>query len=424
MKIKTFITVLLLAISLSSCTPAVTAIPTETAMPTALIPIPSATPTFLPTPTTSENFSNELKCIYPEEIQSSPALNSTLLTSDGISNNIELWNLETNKKIVLGRVVILSGAISNYQKVALIDADKHQLKIVSPEGAILSTVSAPKNWVEILDWPDSGHLLISNMPFLQDGGWDPPSSTISLDLDSGKNVEFMPRYPDIYAYISGPPGFGSYSYSLTAYDSTLTRVLYPAENQDSSFIVLWDISNHKEIARIQTDFPFGDVQWKKDATAFIVSAPPSYTDWQGKVHKNVSDQLPDVGGNELFLVSRDGEIKRLTYLTTKYVVNEYALSWSPNKENIAFWMKIGTDTPEWQLAILETTTGKITSYCINNDEGSLPIIWASDGNQLISTIAKKDGANSEFILIDTQKNKSAIWSVKNQVVLGWLDKNR
>jgi len=350
-------------------------------------------------------------------------LDSTLVTIEGNSNNIELWDLEADIKIALGQVVILSGVISNYQKVAYIDADKHEVKIVSPKGEMLSTIPATENWVEILDWPDREHLLIGNMPYRPNGGgWDPPSSTISLDIRSGKNIEFLPKYPNIYDYQMGPPDLGYYSYSVAAYDPSLTRVVYPAVTSDLEYMVLLDILEHQEITRFHIPFPFSDIRWNKDGTFFIISLPPLYKDFYGNIYKNVSDDLPYVGGNELFLVSRNGEIKRLTYLSTKYAINEYSFSWSSNNEYVAFWLTIGTDNPEWQLAILKIKTGELTSYCIDdNDEGSLPIVWASDSNQLISTISKKDYVNQELILIDAQKNRSTILSLENRIVIGWLD---
>jgi WD40 repeat protein len=374
-----------------------------------------------PTHTPVENISNQLDCIYPERVQGSLTMQGSLVELEGKSNNLEVWNLDMEQKIVLGRVQILSGVATNYQRIAYIDADKHQVKIVSSDGKVLFEHSAPNNWVEILDWPASEHLLISNMPFRQDESWYPPSSTISLDINSDKYIELLPEYPNIYTYTSGAPSFGDYSYSLTAYDPTLTYVVYPADTLNSSYVALWDILNHREIVRLQMSFPFGAIRWKKDGASFIISAPPRFKDWQGNEYRNVFDDLPYVGGNELFLVDRNGTIKRLTYWTTKYEMDESALAWSPNNENIAFWLKLGTDNPEWQLAILNVETGETRSFCTGGEEGSLPIIWSPDGKQVISTISQNDYINHEMLLIDIQKNQSRIWPLETRIVVGWLD---
>lgn len=408
MKINTLTTFLLLAAILVSCAK------TATNAPSVLFPISSATPTFLQVPPASNYPNDELECIQPERVQGLPSLDSTLVTFDKNSKNIELWNLKTDNKIVLGRVEILSGAMANFQKVVYIDADEHQMKIVSPTGEILSTISAPENWVEILGWINDKNLLIGNMPFLPNGGWYPPSSIVINNMDSGEIIEFSPKYPNIYGYASGPPHFGYYSYSLTAYDPSLTRVVYPASTSDYEYLVLWNILEHREIARFYISFPFSEIRWNKDGTFFIAGFPPHYEDTYGNTYKNVQDELPYVGGNELFLISKNGGIERLTNLTTKFVIDEYSFSWSPNSDYVAFWLKIGVDTPEWQLAVLKLKTGEITSSCIDH-EGTLPIIWSPDGDQIMST------THSETLLIDIQENKFTVWSTDDRIVIGWFD---
>jgi len=360
----------------------------------------------------NESPQNQLDCVQPENVQEAPILHGIIADFDEDNNQIELWNSNDNTTLLLGRVEILSGAISNQNQLAYIDADTREVKILSPQGKTLSTFSASKNWVELIDWTNNQQLLISSMPFRPDGSWYPPSSTIALNVDSGEYTELSPSYPNIYAYTSGPPDFGVYSYSLTAYDPVLTKVVYPAQTTDNFYLSLWDIPNEQEVARFQTSYSFGEVKWKGDGEVFVVSLPPTYN--------NKSGDISYVGGNELFLVGKDGEIRRLTYLTEKNVVNEYSLSWSPDKAKIAFWLKSETDTHKWQLAILNTKTGELASYCIDG-EGSLPIIWSSDSNQLMSTFSNEEYTNHQFLLIDIQEKNSEMWSSNGKVVIGWFD---
>ncbi len=419
MKIKTLFTVLLFFVTLASCAPKITVTPTETVVRATSTPDPSATSIPRPSPTATEYFSNSLECIYPEKIQGAPALNGSLLTIDD-SNDVELYNLKTNEKLTLGRVVIGTGVISKYQKIAYIDGDKNQVKIVSSGGEILFSVAAPENWIEILDWPDSEHLLIGNMPFRSDGGWYPPSSTIFLNITNGQSAEFLPDYPDIYKYISGPPRLGKYSYSLTAYDPSMTRVVYPVSTSENEYVILWDVQEKQEITRFQNHYPFGQIAWNANGTSFVISIPPYYKTYAGKTYSNVSDNLPYVGGNEIFLANRDGESKRLTFWTTQEITTIHSFSWSPNNEYVAFWLEIGDEKPTWQLAVMEIKTSKITNYCIE-DEGSLDIVWSSDSSKLISTISKDDFKNHESILVDLQSEKSTIWSFENNIIVGWFD---
>ena len=183
---------------------------------------------------------------------------------------------------------------------------------------------------------------------------------------------------------------------------------------------MWDVQKKQEITRFQNLYPFSDIAWNGDGTYFVISLPPYYTTYSGKTYSNVSDNLPYVGGNEIFLANRDGESKRLTFWTTKEKTTIHSFSWSPNNEYAAFWLEIGDEKPKWQLAVMEIKTGKITNYCIE-DEGALNIIWNSDSSKLISTISKDDFKNHEFILVDLQSKKATIWSFENKIIVGWFD---
>ncbi|GEM_PF-1153953 len=413
----------ILSLALIACTSEITVVPTKTAVQETLLPVPLVTVDQIPSSTITQQFDSSFDCTFPKNSQSIPAfLNGTLLTMNG-SNNIELYNLSTNETITLGQVVIGTGVISNRQKVAYIDGDENQVSVVSSNGEILASVPAPENWVEIIDWPDSEHLIIGNMPYRSDGGWYPPSSTIILNIKNGQSIEMLPEYPDIYKYISGPPRMGNYSYSLTAYDPTLNRVIYPAGTSKIEYMVLWDVQKMQEITRFYNYYPYGEIAWNTDGTHFVISLPPYYETYSGETYRNVSDNLPYVGGNEIFLASQDGKSKRLTFWTTRKQTTIHSFSWSPNNQYVAFWLETGDEKPEWQLSILEITTGEITSYCIE-DEGSLQIIWNSDSSSLISTISKDDSMNHESIFIDLQSNAAMIWSFENRMVVGWFEPNQ
>jgi len=381
------------------------------------------TPTLSPTQTLISGVNLHLLqdiCLQPSSAQSFSVVEGNIATFNAETNIISLWNINNESSLALGRVVIFSGASSTHEMIAYIDADRQEVVVVSAQGEEIAAVPAQDNWVEVLDWVDGENLLIGNMPLRGDGGWSPPSSTIILNITSGKYSEIFPDYPDIYSYVSGPPNFDHYSYSITSYDSTLTRVVYPGETQTDNFIALWDIPGKHEIARLQLPYPYNPPKWKSDGSSFIMSTPPKYTDLEGKLHKNILDELPYVDGNELFSVSREGEIKRLTFLTTKYKAEESAYMWSPNGKLVAFWLKIENDNRGWQLAVLNTETGEIINYCVGGGDGSFPIVWSPDDDQIISTFRNADNGKLESLLINMNTEISYVIH-EEEVVFGWMD---
>ena len=382
------------------------------------------TPILLPsrTPTAEANTSHlQYNCLQASSVQSFSVAEGSIATFNGETNKISLWTLNKEHQLDLGRTEILNGASSTHEKIAYIDADRQEVVVVSAQGEELAAIPVQNNWVEILDWMGGENLLISSMPRRGDGGWLPPSSTIILNIVSGKYSEVSPDYPDIYPYTSGPPNFGRYSYSITAYDPTLTRVVYPGVTPIDFFIALWDVPNKHEIARLQLPYSYYPPKWKSDGSSFLISVPPQYTDFEGKIHKNIPDELPYVDGNELVSVSREGEIERLTFLATNYKAEESAYVWSPNGKLIAFWLKIEGDNRGWQMAVLNAETGEATSYCIGNGDGSFPIVWSPDGDQIIGTFRNADNGKLKSILVNINTNIAYIIH-EEEIVVGWMDK--
>jgi hypothetical protein len=378
------------------------------------------TPLSLPTSVKSVDIGIQYKCLEPASDKRFPSGEGTVVTFDEGTNDISLWDLEKGQKLILGKTQILTGVFSTDQKLAYINTDLHEVNVVSTDGKTLIAIPAPASWVEVFGWMDSESLLIGNMPLRQDGSWYPPSSIVVINTKNSNYKEVFPDYPGIYPYTSGPPNFGLYSYSITAYDPTMTRVVYPGVTPNYFFASLWDISNLHELARIYQPPSFNPPQWKQDGSSFLISAPLQYTDWQGNIYKNVDYQLPYLGGNELFNVSKNGKATRLTYLTTRFIAEENSYVWSPNNEFVAFWLNTQTDNYDWQLATLNIETGEIISYCVGGGDGSYSIIWSPDGNKIISTVEKEtiDGS-TKIILVDLVKETANIVTT-HEVVVGWM----
>lgn len=337
------------------------------------------------------------------------------------NNNISLLNLETRDRISLGEIVILSGALSNGRELAYIDARRGEVIVVNSDGEERVSIPAADNWFEILDWIDENNILVGSMPLTKAGTWYPPSSTIVLNLLSAAQTEFPPNYPDSYKYISGPPNFGRYGYSITAYDPTFSYVVYPYSTDSDEGIVLWDIKSNRQLAKLGAFYPWNEPAWNHGGSSFVISLQPKYTSSDGRlIYKNTTEEFPYTGGSELFKVDIDGKINQLTYLTTKYMAEEQSYVWSQDDKFIAFWLK--NENEEWDLATLDVETGEIRAYCVGDDGGSYPIFWSSDGNQLISTI-KNSSDERRIVFIDFQE-KQTILIPHAEIAIGWLTNSR
>lgn len=336
-------------------------------------------------------------------------------------NNVSLLNLETRNRISLGKIVILSGALSNGRELAYIDAHRSEVIVVNSEGEERVSIPAADNWFEILDWVDDDNILVGSMPLTKAGTWYPPSDTILLNLSSAAQTEFPPNYPEIYNYVMHAPRFGHYGYSLTAYNPTLSYVVYPYLTESDSGIILWDIKNNRQAASLGAFFPWSAPAWNHGGAAFVISLQPEYTDSDGRlIYKNTTEDLPYIGGSELFKVNIDGKITRLTYLTTKYAAEEQSYVWSQDDKFIAFWLK--NKNEEWDMATLDMETGKIRVYCVGDEYGSYPIFWSPDGNQLMSTIENSDGER-KIVFVDFWESDT-ILVPHAEIVIGWLTNSR
>jgi hypothetical protein len=244
-----------------------------------------------------------------------------------------------------------------------------------------------------------------------------------LDLTTGGIQELSADFPMIYK-IPPLPDFGRYTFSGTAYDPTLTRVVYASAWADYSGIILWDLVKHQEITRLPAEWPWDTPLWNTDGSAFIISLPPQVLSQDG-VRKIIDDHFEYLSGSEFFIVSREGEIRRLTYLTVINNIEEGAYSWSPDGKQVAFWMKTDKD-PQWQLAIINIESGQIINYCVGGGDGGYPLIWAPDGQYLAGTYGMPDWYitnATRIVLLDIKGNTATLVPGKD-IVIGWMDSDK
>ena len=139
------------------------------------------------------------------------------------------------------------------------------------------------------------------------------------------------------------------------------------------------------------------------------------------------------GMDEFYLVSKDGTISKITHVNPSFdpVTRKGSLfkcfyyTWSPDGQNVAFWLADrGND--HRTLAILDTSTGKITDTCIPSGYSpdnvrTLPYpVWSRDGKSLVVSANYRQEENGfDAVLIDLEKHAS--YKIASGLFpIGWL----
>jgi hypothetical protein len=214
-------------------------------------------------------------------------------------------------------------------------------------------------------------------------------------------------------------------WSGVIYDPTLTRAIYPrfvGNNDEMYTYAVWDVSERRLIATLEEVFSssssfggnFPMPKWFPDGSRFV---------FQG------FDPTEDPVKTELYEVSRDGQVKQLTHLSSVAYVWESSYSWSPDGGHIAMFLgpPLGAAFEKARVAVLDTATLNITDYCISitfsgeGYGGGGPIwspIWSPDGHQFVITDwYEKD--HRRVILVDIEKN-SAVQIANDMEPVGWM----
>jgi hypothetical protein len=113
--------------------------------------------------------------------------------------------------------------------------------------------------------------------------------------------------------------------------------------------------------------------------------------------------------DELYSISRDGAVTRLTYLTDyHHSVDIGPFSWSPDMRYIAFWRN-------GFFALLDLVSHKVINYCIPFDHTFAPI-WSVDGRDVV--LWTVDG-KEQVILVDVKDN-FVVKLAEDTTTVGWM----
>jgi Tol biopolymer transport system component len=234
-------------------------------------------------------------------------------------------------------------------------------------------------------------------------------------------------FPNMLFFFEPLARWDVFGKSGTAYDPTLNLVAYASESHDRQSIVLWDIKMNREIARIQAAIGFGSGPvWSPDGSQFILDSLakiPDSGDWTEE------ERLSE----EIFSVSRTGEISRLTYLTDQFQeVSIEGYTWSPDGRYIAFdvltkpHIALSDPLSGTRLAILDTRTKEINLYCIHSYLGTGRLFWSPNGSSILmgmKNVEKSEVSSGtsvyDTVLVDLTLN--AIIKIADETLpLGWM----
>lgn len=395
-----------------------------------------ATPEVLAPETTPETSSNqdelvEQNCVtLSKDLSSSDIPGFVVLANYGLGDayilDLETMRSKPVPSSIDGTYILDDFSVSpNDKQLAYVVASENyawRLNIISANGEIITSLPWQDNWRNIVGWVGDSSLIIGQVG-------DPLDILLLLDIFSGDQQEITTELPSLMTLRYPALYWGQYTFSLTVFDPTFSKVVYPSRSKDLTniidTIVLWDVTKNKEITYWTGNVFYGQTpEWSPDGEKLLINnSLPGDTPIPGGVSKE----------QELFIVSKEGNIKQLTHLLNFYSTAVIGKSnWSKDSKYAAFWLKATpsdypapfediTEHPLQRLAIVNVTTGKITNYCIPGDQyNSLayPPIWSPDGNYIVAE-NRQDDLTSKVYLADI-KNGVAYQIAEDLQPVGWM----
>ena len=312
-------------------------------------------------------------------------------------NQIDLATLKDTVSDVVGSP---DGKSVGY-KLGHPETNKWNFVVADAQGKRTADAAWPNGFFVLGSWINNQEILLLGNPAI-----------VALNPYTGQQKHFS--FSDLPGYSVDPTGN-----RIAFLDPAVERAVY---KNDQDKISLLDIPNNKVLAQVDNHpAPSVIAAWAQDGSRVAV------------VGTITLSSKPSDKGDDIFAISRDGDVKRLSHLVDHFgkqaIISTSGLRWSPNGRYIAFWVGYPQNSIySWDLAVVDTTTQKTATYCITNAGESdltathpLPApIWSQDNNQLLveSRDAKNKSAN-RVLIFDIAKN-AAYQVAENMYPAAWL----
>jgi hypothetical protein len=257
------------------------------------------------------------------------------------------------------------------EKKNLIDST---IVVSSPDKRKVIRIPTDSAWIGTPSWIDAHHLILLGEDLSANEA--NATSLISIDPFTLAHKTLPTNFPDIYQ-LTPLPNWNNLG--IIAYDPTLSRVVYLADNSDDGVhLVLWNTVKNRIIKVIQI-YTTGDVAqgplWTSEGLKYVLTL----------------ERTPlDQSYYDIFSMDKDGVITKLTQLSNMYEytqINHY--SWSKDGRYLAFWfVNENSNKYSEELAFVDTTTLVTTRLCLNgmyeiSGEKEIAPVWSPDGNLFI-----------------------------------------
>jgi hypothetical protein len=293
------------------------------------------------------------------------------------------------------------------------DFDTKQLEVISADGERIKSLGWMEDWGNIAGWlNDQSIVIVTSVQEAPNSSYVKyPRRVVIVKPDSNSTQTMPTEFPDIDR--ASPTTSWGRSGTLV-FDPTLTRVVYPGsmklEDYDGMGYILYSLSENMKLAQLPSQSWNKLPVWSPDGSQFIV-----------------------MGDDEFYLVTRDGEITRVTHLNPGFhppgntKINYFAdyYSWSPDSQHVAFWLKRSSSDSQ-TLAILDTHTGLVVDTCISagfnpSDIRTLPYpVWSPDGKSLV-VAANYQPAEDSYYAVVVDLNEHTVYKIAENIFpVGWL----
>ena len=327
-------------------------------------------------------------------------------------DKIYLYNPTIEEKIAVGDGSWPAIRVSPSQsKLAFWDIEKEKLLIVSSDREPIATVSESNRVLVPMQWITEDELIVERIDIQEYRPYD-EHHYFFWDLETDNQVNLTPPIP---FYSIGEDAWW-YTDPLYIVNQSKSHLVF----NDGWDVVLWDLKKNKEVIRLYSAVKGGAPKWSPNGEEFVVGAPPiGYDNKNKKKVLNIDDGLPYLFGEDLFIVGISGVVERISYMTTKFNVEENGLWWSPDGTQIAFWLEFpGNNDYDGQLAIIDIETGMTTNYCV---EGFQEIYWSHDGKYLaITSMLFKNGREDIIGIVLDIENEVGFYLPHSGYIDGWL----